>query len=75
MTKNDLKIKLENKGFPTGSFSLEGGLPNESYCLNKNGKIWEVYYSERGNKSGLKEFKDESEACLYMYNLLNKSIK
>lgn len=45
-------------------------LPNEAFCLNKKGDIWEVYYSERGVKSQLKLFHNEDEACNYLYSAL-----
>ena len=41
---------------------MVGGLPNETLCIVKE-DTWQVYYSERGSKSGLKLFKTESEAC------------
>ena len=43
---------------------MTGGLPNEKLCIVKEDK-WQVYYSERGNKSGLKIFETETEACEY----------
>ncbi len=48
MTKLDLVNKLKEKNIPIDSYSLEGGLPNEAYCLNREKNVWEVYYSERG---------------------------
>jgi hypothetical protein len=41
---------------PTDIYSLNGRLPNEAYCLNHAGDVYEVYYSEHGQKSGLKSF-------------------
>ncbi|HTO36202.1 MAG TPA: hypothetical protein VL021_00330 [Brumimicrobium sp.] len=70
MKKNDLVNKLEEKGILKKSYSLEGGLPNEAYCLNKTKDGWEVYYSERGSKSGLRKFYSEDDACNYLYRLL-----
>ena len=72
MTKNDLENKLRDKGVRVDSYSLHGGFPNEAYCLNATKVGWEVYYSERGGKSGLKTFNSESEACQYLYRLLVK---
>ena len=40
------------------------GLPNEALCITNDEK-WEVYYSERGRKSGLREFQNEEDACEY----------
>ncbi|GAB2808365.1 hypothetical protein [Ferruginibacter profundus] len=70
MTKKDLEQKLKEKGILNDSYSLEGGLPNEAYCLNKVEDGWEVYYSERGNKSGLRKFTNEMDACKCLYDLV-----
>jgi hypothetical protein len=70
MTKSELKQQLIKENIRTDSYCLDGGLPNESFCLNNNGKAWEVYYSERGQKTGLKTFHSEDEACNYFYNSL-----
>jgi hypothetical protein len=64
MTKLELKSKLEQAGVYSEAYSLDGGLPNERYVLSQepNGR-WEVYYSERGQKCGLRSFDSESAAC------------
>jgi hypothetical protein len=56
-------------------YALDGGLPNEAYCLAKVDGKWEVYYSERGNKTGLKIFQKEEEACQYFYDSLIEVLK
>lgn len=75
MTKIELQKRLQEEHIRNDAYCLDGGLPNEAFCLNKNGKQWEVYYSERGGKSGLKIFNSEEEACSYFYNLLVKTLK
>lgn len=70
MNKKELFILLKKKKIDDDIYSLEGGLPNEMYCLEKNEQHWEVYYSERGNKTGLKLFSTEHEACLFFYDLI-----
>ena len=70
MIKSELKKLLVQNNVKTDSYSLDGGLPNEAFCLNKFSGVWEVYYSERGCKSGLKEFNSEDEACKYLYKLM-----
>lgn len=45
---------------------LIGVFPNVAYCLIKNEDGWEVYYSERGEKSDIQQFASESEACEYL---------
>ncbi|TCJ15325.1 hypothetical protein EPD60_07560 [Flaviaesturariibacter flavus] len=51
-------------------YSLHGGLPNEAYCVDSSGDSWYVYYSERGQKTGLTKFESESKACTYFLNLI-----
>ena len=75
MNKNDLRKMLTDSNIPKDTYSLDGGLLNEAYCLNQNGDRWEVYYSERAQKTGLKIFETESEACEYFYNSLVQMLK
>jgi hypothetical protein len=70
MKKSELKRKLIEEGFPRNMYSLDGGLPNEAYCLAEEKRFWEVYYSERGIKSGLRRFKTEEQACDTFYELI-----
>lgn len=70
MTRQELEEKLIAEDINPVDYSLYGGLPNEAFCLNKTNGKWEVYYSERGNKTGLKVFSNENEACMYFYNEL-----
>ena len=67
MTVEELKKQLDAIGVPDDLYSLLiGGFQNEAYCLIKNEDGWEVYYSERGEKSDIQQFASESEACEYM---------
>ena len=75
MTKIELKQKLIKENIPEDIFSLDGGLPNEVYCLGKNGEECEVYYSERGQKTSIEVFQTEDDACNFFYNWLIKSLK
>ena len=63
ITKQTLLQKLLENNVPQDLYSLEGGLPNEAYCLDFVNGVWETYYSEKGIKSGLKHFEDENSAC------------
>ena len=67
MTLTELKEKLIAVGVKKSAYSLTGGLPSEEYCISQTPLGWEVYYSERGSKSGLKTFNSEEEACDYFY--------
>lgn len=75
MKKNTLRQKLIQINAPNDLYSLNGGLPNEAICLNCIGSKWEVYYSERGIKTGLKFFESEESACDYFYNLILEELK
>ena len=70
MNKKELKRALINAKIPNDMYCLNGGLPNEAFCLQKGNDNWEVYYSERGRKSGLKLFTSEDEACKAIFELI-----
>lgn len=70
MKKEELRQSLINAHIPDDLYNLDGGLPNEAFCLNKEGDVWEVYYSERGVKSQKKKFNSEDEACNYLYKII-----
>ena len=72
MTVAALEHKLNEMGIPNNLYSiLRGDLPNEKLCLAKE-DTWQVYYSERGRKSGLKEFATEAEACEYFLGKMER---
>lgn len=64
MNCEQLKQQLASLGVSPQAYFLSGGLPNEQYVLSQepNGQ-WEIYYSERGQKTGLRVFDSESSAC------------
>lgn len=73
MKRVELKSTLDQDGIMADAYSLHGGLPNEAYCLAEVEGVWEVYYSERGNKTGMKKFGKEEEACEHFYALIQKN--
>lgn len=65
MNIQTLEKQLHILDIPEDMYSiLEGGLPNEKLCIVQE-ENWQVYYSERGCKSGFREFQTEKEACAY----------
>jgi hypothetical protein len=75
MVQKELIQRLLDENIPRYVYCFDKEYPNEAYCLiKKNGK-WQVYYSERGNKTGLKEFVNEQEACNYFYDDLIRVLK
>lgn len=75
MTKSELLQRLRAENVPEQYYSLDGGLPPERYCLARSRTGWEVYYSERGEKSWLKEFASEHEACEHLYKELKDMLR
>lgn len=68
----ELEKELKKIGIPDNLYSIMiGGLPNEKLCIIKEDK-WQVYYSERGSKTGLKIFNTETEACEYFLRKLKR---
>jgi hypothetical protein len=72
MNKSELSQILRQEGFRPDAYNLEGGFPDESYSLEESNGVWSVYYSERGLKTGKKDFSNESAACVYLLQLLRK---
>lgn len=68
MNKIELSKKLESEKISKSLYSLDGGLPNEKLCLDYFNEKWIVYYSEKGCRTGLTEFNNEDDACLFIYN-------
>lgn len=62
MNINELKNELERLGISKELYSLQGGNPNEKLCLIHE-ENWKIYYSERGLRTGEKEYLNENEAC------------
>lgn len=73
MNKAELKSKLEQANVYPQAYSLDGGLPSERYVLSyeESGR-WDVYYSERGQKTGLRSFDSESAACKFFLDYVLK---
>ncbi|HEX7152061.1 MAG TPA: hypothetical protein VF618_11290 [Thermoanaerobaculia bacterium] len=73
MDRRELKMLLDEEGFNPQRYSLEGGFPDERYCLDQlpDGS-WSVYGSERGKKVAERIFPSEDEACRYLLHLLRR---
>lgn len=72
MTTVELEKELNKIGVSKELYSIMIGVfPNEKLCIVKE-ELWQVYYSERGHKSGLKAFKTETEACEFFYGKMKR---
>lgn len=64
MNRDELRRQLDEAKVNPHSYSLDGGLPSESYVISDDGYgVWAVYYSERGIRSSEIKFNSESGAC------------
>jgi hypothetical protein len=68
MDKKELEFLLIDKNIRPDAYSLNGGLPNDAYCLDEKNGIWKTYYSERGSAVSVKEFDTENDACACFLN-------
>lgn len=48
----------------------EYGRKDERFCIDKEGELWAVYFTERGVKTTEMKFNTEDEACQYLLNQL-----
>lgn len=62
--------KLRKYKIHKNMYSLDGGLPDEKFCIEHIGDKWFTYHSEKGMKTSLKEFNTEGEACEYFFETL-----
>ena len=74
MKVEELINELNKMKIPKDIYSILGeGLPNEMMCMQYVNKKWEVFYSERGHKSGLIIFEDEDSACDYFFQVMKRT--
>ena len=64
MNTLELKEILKNEKIPERYYLLEPkGIREDKICLEFSGDVWQVYYSERGEKYNVAEFSNEHDAC------------
>ena len=75
MNINQLRDELSKLEIPKSAYQLKRGLFNEVFCIGMENNIWEVYYSERGNKTNRKVFDSEESACEYFLKWMKSIFK
>jgi hypothetical protein len=68
LNKEKLENILKTKTKDLGSYSLDesnGYYMDDAICLREVYGKWLVFYCERGNYIGEKEFDNENDACEY----------
>ena len=73
MNKRELAIILKQENIRPDSYNLEGRLYDDCLILEESHGVWFIYYSERGLRSDMGEFKSESDACKHFLKLARKS--
>jgi hypothetical protein len=73
MNKIKLKSILDENKINPMTYSLSGGLNNDTICIEEIYGKWHVYYTERGEKFDEKIFNSASEACEYFLNWILKT--
>lgn len=63
MNISDIAHEMAILSIPSNAFSIGDPTQDESLCIREKNGRWEVFYYERGIKTGLRVFKEEHEAC------------
>ena len=69
-----MDLQALEKALIAGEFRgwyLNGGSLSETYTISKTAQGWEVYYSERGQKTNRRVFACESYACQYFLDTIS----
>lgn len=72
MKIRDLKKVVSKMNIPRGAISFQGGFPPDAHCIARVGRKWEVYYSEKGQKTDQVFFDSEHDACEYLFAIAKK---
>ena len=75
MNREILRTRLEEEGFPEDSYSLDGDISRDAYCLYQSANTWSTFFLERGLRQNEKFFKTESEACLHLLSTMMRHRK
>lgn len=70
MTVDELKRRIDIAAIPRDAVALNDGLKDEAYVIEGAGTHWTVFYSERGLRSGEREFASEDSACQFLWDWL-----
>ena len=69
MTKEEFIKKLTENNIDINMVSFNDDLA-DGYCIRQNHLRWEVLVRERGVESEIVGYSTESDALIYLYNLL-----
>lgn len=70
MNVAELQEELGRLGVDPRDYRINQPPAESTMVLKKQGKVWLVYWSERGGRYELRRFSDETSACEHMLNRL-----
>jgi hypothetical protein len=70
MNVGELEQELASRGVDPRNYRIDEPPGESTMVLKKQGKVWLVYWSERGGRYDLQRFTDETSACEYMLGRL-----
>ena len=73
LTRERLAVVLDRLGVQPGSYSLFGAHSPDSVVIDHRPEGWVVFYTERGDESGLETFPTEAEACQALFDLVTRA--
>lgn len=69
MKISEIKKELEFQSIPESAYSINK-IKEESLCILKRKRYFEIFYYERGLENNAIVFKKEDDACNYFINQL-----
>jgi hypothetical protein len=67
MTRSEFDQAIEGENIDPRCFTLDGGLPSEQYVMASDEAGYHVYYSERGQRTGMRTFASEAMALVALF--------
>jgi len=61
--RDELRRILDARGVRRSAYSLDSGVANEAFCMERSRGGWSVYFFERGNRNAERWFLAEADAC------------
>ncbi|MGJ8684867.1 MAG: hypothetical protein ACSHWW_09590 [Nonlabens sp.] len=65
LTLRELAKWMKANNYAFDNYSINGNFIHEGYGIEKNGELFQWYYTERGEKQTLEYFRTEFEAVQY----------
>jgi hypothetical protein len=69
MSRDEFLAAVRRLGIRSDAYNLDGE-GDEQYVLARDGQAWEIFYSERGTKTGVRRFDTESDALGHLLTVL-----